>query len=88
MFIYVCDLDAFSCEIYDNVRKNWNQSIQTTLQILYADSKEVRSQIMFDLEKKIVDAQTSYDIGRYNSHSPIFSYIPLNKLKINVYCCN
>lgn len=43
---------------------------------------------MFDLEKKIVDAQTSYDIGRYNSHSPIFSYIILNKLKINVYCCN
>ena len=52
-----------------------------SLRNLYDDSKEVRSQIMFDLEKKIVDAQTSYDIGRYNSHSPIFSYILLNKLK-------
>ena len=59
-----------------------------SLRNLYDDSKEVRSQIMFDLEKKIVDAQTIYDIGRYNSHSPIFSYIILNKLKINVYCCN
>lgn len=51
-----------------------------SLRNVYDDSKEINSLITFDTEKKLLEAQTSYDIGNCGSKKIIFRLITLNKI--------